>query len=190
MGEPNKAPLHPAAADKIELLKRMMICHADLQTALSAVTFLSECDANEKYDRIEIRRFKCYETAFVIAYGRAFTKSDGSRHKQLNLKKIGVSLSEKERKLHESIISARHKKFAHSDLEKAHIRIDLHLIDVDELEFPMHRIQWDEGLDFIDDFVPHDIMDLTRKIIHALAISTRTLAIELKEHLPIYVTPN
>jgi hypothetical protein len=76
--ERNKPIPDKATADKIEFLKRMMIWHADLQTSLSAITFLNEADENEKYDYIELRRFKCYETAFVVAYGRAFTKSGGA----------------------------------------------------------------------------------------------------------------
>ena len=39
-------PADKATADKIELLKRLMLCHADIQLSLSAITFLAEeCDA-------------------------------------------------------------------------------------------------------------------------------------------------
>lgn len=188
--EPNKPPLDTATADKIELLKRMVICHADLQTSLSAITFLSEADENEKYDYVELRRFKCYETAFVIAYGRAFTKSQGSRYKQLSLRKIGVTLSDKERILHETIIASRQQKFAHSDLNKAHTRIDMHWIEMRGLRIPNHHIQWDEGLDFITGFTPYDIMELTKKIMLALHEATSSLAVELEAFLPIYIKPN
>ena len=179
-----------ATADKIELLKRMVICHADLQLSLSAITFLNEVDENEKYDYVELRRFKCYETAFVVAYGRAFTNSQGSRYKQLSLKKIGVTLSDKERTLHETIIAARQQKFAHSDLDKAHIRIDMYLIESDDFRIPMHRIKWDEGLEFITGFMPYDIMNLTHKIMDALHGATRSLASELEAFLPIYIKPS
>lgn len=188
--ETDKTQLNEATADKIELLKRMVICHADLQMSLSAVTFLDEADENEKYDYVELRRFKCYETAFVISYGRAFTKSHGSNYKQLSLKKIGVTLSDKERILHETIIAARQKKFAHSDLDEAHIRIDMHLIEIDDFKIPIHRIKWDEGLDFITGLMPLDIMDLIHKIMHALHEATRSLATELEAFLPIYIKPD
>ena len=100
-----------------------------------------------------------------------------------------MSLTEKERLLHETIIAARQKKYAHSDLEKAHARIDLHLIEDDDFKFPVHHVQWDEGLDFIGGLMIYDIMDLIRKIMAALFNSTRTLAVELTDHLPIYITP-
>ena len=93
----NDQSTHKSVEDKIEFLKRLMTCDADLQTSLSAATFMNEADENEKYDYIQLRRFKCYETAFVVAYGRAFTNSKGGRYPKLSLKKIGVDLSEKEK---------------------------------------------------------------------------------------------
>ncbi|WP_425086726.1 hypothetical protein [Stappia sp.] len=185
----NESPLTPSTADKIELLKRMMICHADLQTALSAITFLDECDRRKEYDRIELRRLKCYETAFVIAYGRAFTESKGSRHKKLSLKKIKIRLSEKEILIHKSIIDARNKKYAHSDLEKSHIRLDLHSIEIENFNYSYPHIQFDEGLEFIDEFLVCDIMNMTRKIMQSLSIYTRSLAIDLRDFLPAYIKP-
>ena len=135
-------------SDKIELLKRMIVCHADLQTSLSAITFLNEeADENEQYHFIELRRLKCYETTFVIAYGRAFTNSFGSKYKQLELGKIGLRLSEDERTIHDRIIKARSKKYVHSDLAFTHTRIDMDILEINGEGFPVHHIQWDEGLD-------------------------------------------
>lgn len=177
-------------ADKIERLKRMIICHADLQTSLSAITFLNnEASEDEVYDYVELRRLKCYETAFVISYGRAFTKSNGSRHKQLSLKQIGLRLSKEDQALHDRIISARSKKYAHSDMASAHTRIDTHMIDVKGKDFPIYHIQWDEGLDFIGGLEPFEVMDLISKIMDHLHVVTQDLVDELKDHLPIYITP-
>jgi hypothetical protein len=182
-------------ADKIERLKRMIICHADLQTSLSAITFLNEeASEDEIYHYVELRRLKCYETAFVIAYGRAFTKNHGSKHTKLSLKKIGLQLSKEETAIHDRIISARSKKYAHSDLASAHTRIDAHMIDVKFKDFPIypiqfHHIQWDEGLNFIGGLEPYAIMDLIRKIIAHLGRATQDLVDELKDHLPIYINP-
>ncbi|MDF1775606.1 MAG: hypothetical protein P1V13_06220 [Rhizobiaceae bacterium] len=189
MPEQNKPVVDEASAYKIELLKRMVICHADLQTSLSAITFLNEIDENESYDYVELRRYKCFEIAFVVSYGRAFTKSLGSKYGQLSMRKVGVKLSEKEKKLHNQILAARHGKYAHSDMRNVHARIDLHTIDDDDFQFQYHRIQWDEGIDFVTINVHDDIMDLIRKIMRGLNKSTRFLAIELEPYLPLYITP-
>jgi hypothetical protein len=51
---------------------RMMYSPADLQLALSAVTFLSECEWGKPISKVELRRYKCYETTALIAYALAF----------------------------------------------------------------------------------------------------------------------
>lgn len=190
MDQPAVLALDKTTSDKIELLKRLVICHGDLQTSLSALTFLGEADENAKYDRVELRRFKCYETAFVVSYGRAFTESKGSKYKQLSFRAIGLKLSEEERSLHEKIISSRQQKYAHSDLTRAHTRIDLYIQDVRGEDFPFSHIQWDEGLDFIGNYAPIQYMELIRNIMAHLFKTTSTLAYELKDFLPIYIKPN
>ncbi|MDK4724937.1 hypothetical protein [Rhizobium phaseoli] len=78
--------------DERDLLTRLLIAHADLQMALSAIAFLAEeFDSEAKYSKIELRRFKCFETTFIVSYGRAFTKSKGSRHDQVSLRVSGLS---------------------------------------------------------------------------------------------------
>lgn len=175
--------------DQIELLKRMVIASSDLQTSLSAITFLNEADAEESYSKVELRRYKCYETAFIVSYGRTFTNSKGSRYKKLSLKMIGVELSSKQTELHNKIINARHKKYAHSDMELAHTRIDLHYINVKGVDMPIHHIQWDEGLDFIDFMENLEIFNLIHKIKLKLYLAIQKLAVLLKDELPIYIKP-
>jgi hypothetical protein len=59
-------------------LKRLLISVRDFQEALSAATFLlEEVDQSAKYSLAEIRRFRCYETAMVIAYARPFSMAKG-----------------------------------------------------------------------------------------------------------------
>lgn len=71
-------PSVTAVDDERELLKRLIIAHGDLQLALSAIIFLGEeVDEHARYSKVELRRFKCFETTFVVAYGRAFTNSNG-----------------------------------------------------------------------------------------------------------------
>jgi hypothetical protein len=185
----NNQSAHKSVEDKIEFLKRLMVCDADLQLSLSAATFMSEADEDEEYDYIQLRRFKCYETAFVVAYGRAFTNSNGSKYQKLSLKKIGVDLTPPEKELHNKIIAARNKKYAHSDLDFAHTRIDAKNIELVNSDFFMHHIQSDEGLGFISDFLPFHIFDLIRKIQKHLYLTIKDLSEELKDYLPIYLKP-
>ncbi len=192
MSESTKSPsANNVTNDRIELLKRMVACHADIQTSLSAITFLNEADEHESYSIEQLRRFKCYETTFVVAYGRAFTESDGSKHKLLSFKRVGLKLSPEENRLHSKILDARRRKYAHSDLSAIHTRIDLHDIafDSEGLGVAHAHIQWDEGLDFIEGFEPDQIMDLLRKIRHQLFLTINVLANELRDHLPIYIRP-
>jgi hypothetical protein len=55
--------------------RRLLYSLNDLQQALSACSFLYECDDEGIYSKAELRRFRCYETTLVVAYGRAFSQS-------------------------------------------------------------------------------------------------------------------
>jgi hypothetical protein len=77
-------------------LKRLLISVRDFQEALSAATFLlEEVDESAEYPLAEIRRFRCYETAMVIAYARPFSMARGEVG-PLKPKDIGLSLTETE----------------------------------------------------------------------------------------------
>ncbi|TAT88215.1 hypothetical protein ELI54_08325 [Rhizobium ruizarguesonis] len=176
--------------DERDLLKRLLIAHADLQMALSAMTFLAEeFDAEAKYTKIELRRFKCFETTFVVSYGRAFTKSKGSRYDQVSLRGIGVKLSEKERVLHELIVNLRQKTYAHSDESFAHVRMDVTHIDIPGGTFALPHLQFDHGLEFGELFKRVATMDVTHKIMGGLAKTIRGLAEKLPETF-VYVEPS
>jgi hypothetical protein len=57
---------------------RLLYSLGDFQLALSACQFLSECDPQSKYNKIELRRFRCFETTLIITYSRPFSQSEGS----------------------------------------------------------------------------------------------------------------
>jgi len=45
----------------------------DFQQALSALTFLlEECDFDEQYSRIQLRKFRCFETTTIVSFSRPF----------------------------------------------------------------------------------------------------------------------
>ncbi len=46
----------------------MIYSLGDLELALSAAAFLSEVDSDKTYNKVELRRFRCYETTVIVAY--------------------------------------------------------------------------------------------------------------------------
>jgi len=171
--------------DQIEYLKRLAISRADLQFSLSAITFLSEVEEDQKYNPVELRRFKSYETAFVVSYARPFTENSGSRYKKLSLRKIGFRLEGEQKRLHEKIISLRNRIYAHSDGEFAAVRSDL--LKIYELinGVPLHHVQFEEGLHFGKSSEIHETMVMIAKIMHALHEETQRVALEVRDHMPV-----
>ena len=87
---------------------RLLYSLKDIQIALSAAAFLAECEPDIAISKIELRRFKCYETTAIIAYTRPFSEtSDG--FPKLSMKMIGVRLDVEEQKLHDELIFSRFK---------------------------------------------------------------------------------
>jgi hypothetical protein len=84
-------------------LTRLLISVRDFQEALSAATFLlEEVDQSAKYSLAEIRRFRCYETAMVIAYARPFSMAKGEVG-PLKPKDTGLSMTAAEKSLHRKL---------------------------------------------------------------------------------------
>jgi hypothetical protein len=96
-----------------EIRQRIRLLYAlgDFQLALSASAFLAECDPNEKYSKVDLRRFRCYETTIIMAYTRPFSQSKGSIP-SLSLKLVGAQLDEAQRKLHQRLMDIRNKVLA------------------------------------------------------------------------------
>ncbi|MCC8934884.1 hypothetical protein [Rhizobium sp. 'Codium 1'] len=178
-----------AANDEREFLKRLVIAHADIQQALSAITFLGEeVDEEAKYTKVELRRIKCFKTAFIVAYGRAFTSSKG-RYDKLSLKKIGIRLTEPERELHELIIQLRQKVYAHSDEDYAHVRLDVWTMDMPSGSYAVPHMQFDHGLEFASFYKRDAAISLMRKIMHGLFRTVQALASRQPE-TSLYVQPS
>lgn len=177
-----------AVRDERELLKRLVIAHADLQQALSAITFLGEeLDENDRYSKVELRRLKCFETTFIVSYGRAFTKSNG-RYDQLPLKRIGIRLKPRERDLHELIIKLRQTVHAHSDEDFAHVRLDVSTMDLPNGPFALPHLQFDHGLEFSDFSKREAAAYIIRKIMSGLLQAVQKLAV--RQPVPsLYVKP-
>ena len=124
-------------------LLRAIYASWHLQQALSALTFLlEECDFEETYKRIELRRFRCFETTLIISMARPFENSrTGS---QLSMRALGIKLSPEYRVLLDRVMHIRRKIIAHSDEEEMHFRTSTFPIDDGEFNFP--HFQFNEGL--------------------------------------------
>ena len=100
---------------------RVVYSSWDFQQALSALTFLcEECDFDKKYSRIELRRFRCFETAAIVSFCRPFKVGHGRQ--DLDLTEIGFQFTKDEENLKAKIIRLRDKIVSHSDEEEMEYR--------------------------------------------------------------------
>lgn len=123
---------------------RLVQAMADFQVALSALDFMSECP--EVGSRVEIRRYRCFQDAAVIAYWRPFTQTKGLP--VLSFKQLGIKPNSAQLALHNRIGDYRNKVVAHSD--ESGLRIAYQTAEVlDGIMLP--HLQFYEGLEFFDD---------------------------------------
>jgi hypothetical protein len=124
-------------------LERAIYSLWDFQQALSALTFLLEdCDFEKGYSKVELRRFRCYETTLIISMARPFEQSRNGT--TLALRAIGISLDELERNLVSSVTRLRRKIIAHSDEEEMHFRSGTFPVLDGTINFP--ELRFDETL--------------------------------------------
>src|SRR3984893_14857438 len=104
-------------------LTRLMISVHDFEQARSVATFLLEqVDQFAKYSLAEMRRFRCYETAMVIAYARPFSMAKGEIG-PLKPKDTRLSMNAAEKSLHRKLITHRNTVYGHSDAEFVEMRV-------------------------------------------------------------------
>jgi hypothetical protein len=139
--------------------------------------FLSECDPDENYVKADRRRFRCYETAAIVAYARPFSASHGGVP-PLSLEMAGVELNSEEMKLHHELVRLRNKVFAHSDADM--MRVDAKAIPIelgDGRKFMWPAMDFDEGMTFIG-LKLHQFDKLAHAVLAAVA---QTLQREAQE---------
>ncbi len=136
----------------------------DFQQALSALTFLLEdCDFDEKYDKVSLRRFRCYESNLIISLARPFETTRGST--TIGLNALGIKLSNDEKSLVEKILNLRRKIVAHSDEEEMHFRVSTFSMDGG---FNIPHFQFNEGLHFEQNELRR-LEEFLRRIKHEMA---------------------
>jgi hypothetical protein len=150
---------------------RLLYSLGDLQLALSACEFLYECDPQSRYTKVELRRFRCFETTLIIAYGSPFSQSDGGVP-ALTLKMVKAELTEQEKALHRRLIRMRNKVIAHSDRELMRMTtqtFDMPLRDAEEngQSFVFIQSVFDEGITLLGDLL-FDTNELVRKLYQSI----------------------
>ena len=140
----------------------------DFQMAMSAAEFLSELGMDKTYSKIEMKKYKCYETTMITAYARPFSQSHGDTPK-LTLSKLQIQLSEDQMALHKELLELRNKVFAHSDGDRMRMRINIHSTgsnESDKLNFP--EFIFEEGVNFLGVLEMNNVMNLIHLLVHAL----------------------
>ncbi|SDU17691.1 hypothetical protein [Pseudomonas moraviensis] len=177
-----KIPVEPSE----EQFHRIVFSIWDFQQALSALTFLEEeCDLTQKYSRVELRRFKCYETQSIISFARPFVASRSGI--QLSAKRVGVNLTSEEREHSNEILLLRNKIVAHSDTEEMHYKVQtLEFGGQNSIKAPVFI--FDEGL-LLTGKQRRDFESLLRKLIHGLHEFAFQLCKSNPERFEFYKVP-
>ncbi len=137
---------HPLSMSKSKLtreekehqqLMRLAMSARDFRHALSAATFLTEeCDWIERHSNAERRKFHCYETTMVVAYGRPFAQSRGQVAPPFNWNMVPeLELEPQERRLHEQLLTYRNKLHAHSDGDFTNMGLEIWRTPLPDGEF-------------------------------------------------------
>ncbi|MEA1015335.1 hypothetical protein [Sphingosinicella sp. LY1275] len=144
--------------------ERLVQAVADFQMALSAIDFMCELDEHRRLTRVERRRYRCFEDAAVIAYGRAFSNAEGLPF--LVFKHMDFKPTPDEKELHDRLIERRRKVVAHSDADRQRILFATEEFEADNGTFMIPHVDFDDALAFYSDRLR--IMEWLRRLIHAV----------------------
>jgi hypothetical protein len=166
-------------------LERAIYSLWDFQQALSALTFLLEdCEFDRRYTKVELRRFRCYETTLIVSMARPFEKSRGAS--ALSLRATGIHLDQAEKELIDKVLRLRRRIVAHSDEGEMHFRSVT--FSVLEGEYNVPHVQFDETLHLEEDEFAQ-LETLLRKLKHKLTEFLFELAQEEPRVLEKYKKP-
>jgi hypothetical protein len=98
--------------------------------------------------KVELRRYKCYETTAIITYTRPFAESRGEFH--LIFRMLNFYPSASQLAIHDEVMTLRNKLIAHSDFDMMrmvtqHFKIPMR---EGEEEFVAFQAVSDEGITF------------------------------------------
>jgi hypothetical protein len=148
-------------------LMRLMLSIHDFEQARSGATFLlEEVDESAKYALPEMRRFRCFETAMVVAYARPFSMAKGDVG-PLTWKDTKLSPTPEEKGLHQKLIKHRNTLYGHSDAEFVKMKVWFMHQTPDGKDVGMVFPQFDEHMRFSLAEIAA-VHEITLKLIHAL----------------------
>jgi len=168
-----------------QLTRAIQSC-GDFQQALSALSFLTdECDYAATYSFVELRRFRCFENAAIVAFARPFEVSRGRT--VLGLRALGVSLCASEEALKAKLIDLRRKVVAHSDDDFMHFKIST-ITPFEDRPLTLPVLQFQESLYLEADEVS-SFRNLLHKILGGLTKEILAIAQHQPERLNVYRRP-
>ncbi len=166
-------------------LERAIYSIWDFQQALSALTFLLEdCDFDRKYDKVSLRRFRCYESTLIISICRPFEATRSGT--TIGLRALDIKLTNHEKALVKKVKDLRGSIIAHSAEEEMHFRVST--FPVLDGDFNVPHFQFNEGLHL----VKSELLELEfflRKLKEELAKYFLKVAQEKPELLAKYREP-
>jgi len=167
-------------------LTRIIYSVWDFQQALSSLTFLLEaCDFKEQYDKVSLRRFRCYESSLIVSFSRPFEQTRGGT--TIGLRAIGIRLTPEDKALIKKVSELRNKIVAHSSEEEMHFRTTTFPVLDTKLKMPF--FQFNEGL-LLDLEQVLEIEILIKKLNQGLADFLFKLAQEHPAVLEKYCEPS
>lgn len=166
-------------------LDRLIFSLWDFQQALSALTFLMEdCDFEAKYSKVELRRFRCYESSAIISFARPF--EPGRNQTIIGLRAIGFQFEPTELKLHGKLMQLRRSVVAHSDDGAMHYRANVHVVVDTHLNIPHFVFQ--ESLQMPQsDHRPFEA--LLRRLMHTIGAALFEIAQLQPQRIQKYKVP-
>jgi hypothetical protein len=150
----------------------------DFQQALSALTFLmDEFEYGQKYSKIELRKFRCFEVNAIISFCRPFEQARGRT--TLSLKAINAKLTAAENKLKDYLMTLRRKLVAHSDEDEMHFRCKTHELNIRKSAFVLPELVFDESLLLKE----HEVYNF-EELLHKLIFYTSEFSLNLAQKKP------
>jgi hypothetical protein len=155
---------------QLHKLTRLMLSVHDFEQAMSSAMFLLETvDEKKGYPLSELRRFRCYETAMVVAYARPFSMAKG-KVKPLSWKDTGLPQTPERRALHQKLMKHRNTIYGHSDADFLKFRVYLmrtHMKHQNK-NFDWIHPRFDEGMRFTLDEIGK-VEEVTRRLVGSIA---------------------
>jgi hypothetical protein len=170
-------------------LTRLIISLHDFGQALSAATFLLEDveEDVEKYSRADLRRFRCYETAMVIAYARPFSMAKGEVGR-LSWKDTGMPpKTATENELHEKLVKHRNTVYGHSDAQFVEWRVMVmhQYFDHNDVDYNWLYPRFEEGMRISLDEISA-IHEMLHRLTHRVLLEIQRIGAEFKDRFTTY----